>query len=191
MKKQLLILFVFACAMLISAHSYGQFRLGVKAGYNSSSLGGLKDMSNVKEAKSLSGYHAGFFGQFKITIITLQVDAVYSTQGAKWTDSGNAEHTYENNYLNIPVVAKLKLGPIAFLGGVQYGFLIDSAIDGVADDDGRFKNDDFSIPVGVAFNLSRLMLEARYNVGVSNVNNLPDELKNGVIQLSAGFKFGK
>lgn len=191
MKKQLIIITAFACAMLISTHSYSQFRLGVKAGYNSASLGGLKDVANVKEAKSLSGYHAGVFGQFKIAIVTLQVDAVYSAQGAKWTDSSNAEHTYENNYLNIPIVAKLKLGPIAFLGGVQYGFLIDSAIDGVADDSGRFQNDDFSIPVGVAFNLSRLMLEARYNVGVSNVNTLSDELKNGVIQLSVGFKFGK
>jgi hypothetical protein len=194
MKKQLMMISLISCAWLISTHSHGQFKAGFKAGYTLSALAGLSDQAGVKEAKTLSGYHAGLFGQFNLALITLQVDAVYNTQGGKYIDTNDNEHKYENNYLNIPAVAKVNLGPIFVLGGLQYGLVMSSKIDGVKDEDGFFfKKTDMAIPLGIGLNVKKVIVEARYIIGISNVNNISSapEMANTVIQLSAGLKFGK
>lgn len=182
--------------LIFSSTSYGQFSVGFKAGYNLSNMPGLTNQDNVKDVKSLSGYHAGLYGQFKVSIIAIQLDAVYSTQGAIVTDVNNAETKFENNYLNLPVVAKVNLGPIFVLGGLQYGILTSSKINGVKDEDGLFfKKSDLAIPLGLGINVKKVTVEGRYNIGVSNINNLAvnddDNQTNAVFQLSAGLRFGK
>jgi hypothetical protein len=194
-QKRLVALYAVLFVLLFSGTSYSQ-GFGFKAGYNLSNLGGLTNQANVKDAKSLSGYHAGLFGQVKIAIITLQLDAVYSTQGATVIDASNAETKYENNYVNLPLVAKVNLGPIFVLGGLQYGILTSSKINGVKDDNGVFfEKSDLAIPLGVGINIKKVTVEGRYNLGISNVNNLAvsddDNLVNAVFQLSAGLRFGK
>jgi hypothetical protein len=174
--------------------SNAQFRLGIKGGYNGATLAGLKDQQGIKDVKTLSGYHAGLYGELKLSFLSVQAEAIYSAQGAKVVDNTDTEYKVENNYVNIPVVAKVHLGPIFVLGGLQYGILTSSKIAGVKDDSGTFyKKSDMAIPVGVGVEIKKLTLEGRMNIGISNVNNVSDteSLANTVLQLSAGWRFGK
>ena len=194
MKKKILVtsvaVMVLVFAMVVDSHA--QFKFGIKAGYNSATIGGLDNVSNVKELKALGGLHGGVFAQVKIAIISLQLDALYSQQGAKWTDDNNGSHDMKNDYINFPAVAKVNLGPINVMAGLQYGILLSSKIDGDTDPIGIITKSDLSVPVGVGIDIKKLMLEARYNIGISNINNIPgstDTFTNGVLQLSAGIKF--
>jgi len=185
-----MVLAVIGLAAFTSYNSNAQFIKGIKAGYNSAALG-FSNMDGIDEVKARHGFHAGGFAGFKLAIITIQLDAVYSQQGATLT-SGTDELEVKNNYLNIPVVGKINLGPINLQAGLQYGFLISSKLNDVKDEDGFFyKKSDFGIPVGVGVDISKLMLEARYVIGIANINNTSDDdtIANGVLQISAGIKF--
>jgi len=174
--------------------SNAQFRVGIKGGYNGATLAGLADQQGIKDVKTLSGYHAGLYGELKLSFLSIQAEAIYSTQGAQVVNSSDVEYKVENNYVNIPVVAKVHLGPIFVLGGLQYGILTSSKIAGVKDDSGTFyKKSDMAIPVGVGVEIKKLTLEGRMNIGISNVNNVSDTetVGNTVLQLSAGWRFGK
>ncbi|MDZ7645701.1 MAG: porin family protein [Cytophagales bacterium] len=147
--------------------SNAQFRLGFKTGYNGSTIGGLKDQQGIKDVKMLSGYHVGLYAQLKLSIISIQADALYSTQGAKVVSSSDVEYKVENNYVNIPVVAKVHLGPVFLLGGLQYGILTSSKINGVKDDSGFFyTKSDLAIPVGAGVEVKKVTVEARMNIGI-------------------------
>ena len=174
--------------------SNAQFRVGIKGGYNGATLAGLADQQGIKDVKTLSGYHAGLYGELKLSFLSIQAEAIYSAQGAQVVNSSDVEYKVENNYVNIPVVAKVHLGPIFVLGGLQYGILTSSKIAGVKDDSGTFyKKSDMAIPVGVGVEIKKLTLEGRMNIGISNVNNVSDTetVGNTVLQLSAGWRFGK
>ena len=56
-----------------------------------------------------------------------------------------------------------------------------------------FTSGDWSVVLGIGFDISKLMIDVRYNIGVSDISNVSisntDPLKSGVFQLSAGIKF--
>lgn len=69
--------------------------------------------------------------------------------------------------------------------GVQPGFMVDK--DGAGDD---VKTFDFSIPVGLSYEFSHVVLDARYNWGVTKVVDAGDKSpKNSVFQITLGYKF--
>ena len=52
-----------------------------------------------------------------------------------------------------------------------------------------FKSTDVSIPLGVSFERNRFIVDARYNLGVSNIDNVGfSDVKNNVIVLSLGYR---
>ncbi len=58
-----------------------------------------------------------------------------------------------------------------------------------AGENSSVKKFDFSVPVGVSYEFNNLVLEARYNVGLTEVI-ADSKAKNSVFQLSLGYKFG-
>ena len=93
-------------------------------------------------------------------------------------------------YLNIPVLANYYIIPgLAIKAGIQPGFLT-KAKHGDLDIKENCKKLDISIPLGLSYDISDFVIDARYNLGVSNVNDLehsPSQ-KNGVIMLTVGYK---
>ena len=53
-----------------------------------------------------------------------------------------------------------------------------------------FKKFDLSIPLGLSYQFSDFVIDARYNLGLTKVNKDGDSSsKNGVIQITLGYKF--
>lgn len=191
---------------------------GFKGGYNYSSFNG--DVAKDNTLKGLSGFYVGALLELPLgDVISLQPEVIYSRQGAAWEKDynvpilgkGNLKNDLRLDYLNIPVMAKVNLGPLFLQGGVQFGFLVSKPeignyianvrIGSLLDKD-SYNSFDFGVGAGLGFNLNRrLFVEARYTHSLTNVFDPNDNLfktslisndnnfKNAVLSVGLGIKF--
>ena len=112
--------------------------------------------------------------------------AIYSMQGAK------SEGVKMNlDYINIPILANYYITKgLAVKAGIQPAFKVKSEAkaDVVSVDLEGFKSFDFSIPVGLSYEVSDFVIDARYNWGMTKVLEGFDS-KNTVFQFTVGYKF--
>ena len=115
----------------------------------------------------------------------------YSQQG--WKMKGNGvDETYKFDFLNIPLTADFYVAKgLALKTGVQFGFLLSAKVED-ADVKDSCKKFNFSIPVGISYEISDFVLDFRYNIGLKNMNNLDDgnKLRSDLVQFTVGYKFG-
>ena len=191
---------------------------GFKGGYNYSSFNG--DVAKDNTLKGLSGFYVGALLELPLgDVISLQPEVIYSRQGAAWEKDynvpilgkGNLKNDLRLDYLNIPVMAKVNLGPLFLQGGVQFGFLVgkpetSSTVNGLRVteqvDKDAYASFDFGVGAGLGVNLSQhFFVEARYthsltsaldpnnnslkNAHISDDNNF----KNAVLSVGLGVKF--
>ena len=112
--------------------------------------------------------------------------AIYSMQGAK-----SDELKMNLDYINIPILANYYITKgLAVKAGIQPAFKVKSEAkaDVVSVDLEGFKSFDFSIPVGLSYEVSDFVIDARYNWGISKVLEGFDS-KNTVFQFTVGYKF--
>lgn len=99
-------------------------------------------------------------------------------QGAKADDE-----TSKLDYINIPILANVYVTKgLAVKLGIQPAFNVNSKADVDA------KSFDFSIPVGLSYEFSNVVLDARYNWGLTKIFENGDS-KNSVFQITLGYKF--
>ncbi len=112
--------------------------------------------------------------------------AIYSMQGAK------SEGVKLNlDYINIPILANYYITKgLAVKAGIQPAFKVKSEAkaDVVSVDMDGFKSFDLSIPVGLSYEVSDFVIDARYNWGMTKVFEGFDS-KNTVFQFTVGYKF--
>src|SRR5678816_4493096 len=113
------------CTVFITASIFAQqAAIGLKAGLNVSNLSN----STGYDMGSKLGLNGGLLAHIHLNpSLALQPEAVYSSQGAKYTITGT-EHTLSLNYINIPVQLqymfnngfRVQTGPqVGFLAGVK------------------------------------------------------------------------
>lgn len=174
-------------------------------------LGG-KPMEGSRDVKL--GFVAGVEGEYQITpMISVAAGLLYSMQGTRWEDLESQTAYYRAmskdrmvnlSYLNIPIVANFYvLKGFALKAGVQAGFLLDSKgketiydnlenreVETSGDIEG-IKKFDLSIPLGASYEFNNVVIDARYNLGLTKV--CPGEenksSKNSVVQVTVGYKF--
>ena len=199
--KKLRISFVTMLAVLAIQPAFGQaaLSLGLKGGLNFANI----NTSNIGSAyASRTGYHVGAFVLVKFAKFGIQPEIIYSQQGSSVQFSGPNVDT-NLSYLNIPVIAKLYLvGGFNLQVGPQFGFLMSATgpvlSSGGSVTTGDIKSSltgsDISIGIGAGVDLPfGLNFDARYNLGVSDVNNQAGSAaaKNQVFQFSVGYKLIK
>ena len=186
---------------------------GFKGGYNYSSFNG--EVTKDNSPKGLSGFYVGALLELPLgDVISLQPEVIYSRQGAAWEQKNNLGSFKKDlrlDYLNIPVMAKVNLGPLFLQGGVQFGFLVDKPevsytagnrrISQTVDKD-AYASFDFGVGAGLGVNLGQhFFVEARYTHSLTNAldpnnNSLKNahisddnNFKNAVLSLGLGVKF--
>jgi len=193
MKKVLLSAVAVMAFMSVSAQ---ETRFGVKAGANLANFTG-----DVDDLDSKVGFHVGGFAEIKLTDkFAVQPEILFSTQGAKYKESGYEEKT-NLSYLNIPVMAKYYVAEkFSLEAGPQIGFLLSakSKFDGGGESgdvdikDG-LKSIDFGVNFGAGYDFTEnLSVGLRYNLGLSNISDSEEgdgKIKNSVFSLSVGYKF--
>jgi hypothetical protein len=155
--------------------------IGVKAGLNIATL----NISDEDNEESRAGLVLGVtFMKPLRDRVGLQVEALYSQKGAKFSEDG-FEDTIKLDYIEIPVLANFTAGSndrMSFhvLAGPSFAFNtkaeIRSEFDGeeetvdIGDD---VKGADVGFIIGAAVQSGQLIFDARYNFGLMNI--LDDE----------------
>ena len=189
-------MFLAAAMMLVSVATFaqnavGQITIQPKVGLN------IANVTDADDADARIGLAAGAEFEYGVTdMIGVSAGLVYSMQGYKFSE-GNVDTTVKLDYLNVPILANVYVVPgLAVKLGVQPGFKLSSkvkmegsgtSIEGESDDDG-VKGFDLAIPVGVSYQYQNIVLDARYNWGVTKVFDDGDS-KNSVFQITLGYKF--
>ena len=176
---------VMAAMVLSSVGAFAQQAAGTttiqpKVGLNVSTIG-----DNDWKA----GFAAGAELQHQCSDkLGIAAGVLYSVQGYKAKDVKIAGLTAEGGkwnpgYLNIPITLNYYAVPgLAIKAGVQPGFMVNK------DDAEGVKTFDLSIPVGLSYEYQNIVLDARYNIGVTKVADNWDHYNN-VIQITVGYKF--
>lgn len=200
------ILLTVAAVFAMNFMNAQEIKYGAKAGLNISTLTG-----DVEDAKAIAGFHVGGFVEFKVAEkFSIQPELLFSTQGAK-QEFGmyyegfdiDVEDKIKLSYLNVPIMAKYYvIKGLSIEAGPQIGFLLSAkeeakASVGWASESGEvdikdeLKSIDFGFNLGAGYEFTQnIFVQARYNFGLTNIGDDSDvDLKNGVLQLSFGYKF--
>ena len=167
----------------------GHVNLGIKGGVNAYNVHNDNDTKYDTKA----GFHFGLLGHIHFdSQFAIQPEIVFSGQGAKIGDTN-----YNLNYVNVPVLFQYMFdNGFRIQAGPQVGFLITakSKNDNVTTDN---RDDLKSLDFGLSFGASYIFpptgfgIDARYNLGLSNINKDSDvNSTNRGIQLGLFYIFG-
>ena len=175
------------------ATANAQFAFGIKAGANFSNVNG--NGLDGASTSTLTGFNGGVYFMLPVARhLAIQPELVYSGQGFK-TDINDITATQHENYFNVPVLLKFHMAGLFLETGPQFGFLMSAneKVQSVsADDKGNFNSSEVAWVFGVGFKFptTHLSIDARYNLGISNIANNGNNsgsgdntVRNGVFQV--------
>jgi hypothetical protein len=175
-------------AVLVTGAANAQHvNVGIKGGLN---VYNINNDNNAKYDTKLGG-HLGLLGHIHFTRqFALQPEIVYSAQGAKYTIAG-VETKIKLGYINIPVMFQYMFNNgFRLQAGPQLGFLVNAKSENSVtktDIKNNMNTVDFAVGLGIGYihTPSGLGIDARYNIGLSNIN------KNGSVKsYNRGFQLG-
>ena len=184
MKKICLVFF----AVMSGVFAGAQVQFGVKAGLNLTTLTYSGPASTNPAWKT--SFNAGLVVSVPLSSsLYLQPELMYSGQGYEKAVASQSG-IYELGYLNVPVLFRYQHASGFFaVTGPQIGFLLGANADiggHNTDIKDQFQTTDFSWAFGLGYKFSKtgLGIDARYNIGLTNVaKDSPDEtFKNSVFQ---------
>jgi len=128
----------------------------------------------------------------------------YSEQGTRTETLGAlSKITIRTDYLCVPMLANFYVTKgFALKFGLQPGFLLSSTYkeyvraqrinltSRLSDAGIPVKTFDLAFPIGAALVIENLVIEGRYNLGLTNPSDhFPEESRNEVFQITVGYKF--
>ena len=193
MKKVLLMAVALVAALSVKAQ--GEMFLKPMVGAT------LSTFTSADNAKMKFGIVGGAeFGYQLADPFAVTVGALVSMQGSA-ADDTNIYKDVKNTltYLNVPILANYYIIPgLAVKAGIQPGFMLSAKSKGSEKIGGSwvdydhsgtdgYKTFDLSIPLGLSYEISDFVIDARYNLGLTKVGDGGDS-KNSVIMVTLGYK---
>ena len=150
-------------------------------------------MTDFEKTKMKVGFTAGAELEYQVSdIFSLSGGVMYAQEGVKFDTGvdfkiGNKKFEIKDAktnlaYINVPVMANVYVVPgLAVKLGVQPAFAVDKGGT-------KAKGFDLAIPVGLSYEFANVVIDGRYNWGVTKVFDNVDA-KNSVFQVTLGYKF--
>lgn len=161
----------------------------------------LSTMNDYNQIKP--GYAFGMEMEYQLTdMFSLSAALMYSDQGA-WDDESGLKEILDIDFVNLPVMLNCYVVPgLAVKAGVQPAFRtkttvrydgkkydVDWLLDRAGYGDSKMSKFMLSIPVGLSYEYRNVVLDARYNIGVTDILKGEGMMRNHVFQLTLGYKF--
>ena len=198
MKKILMIAAMMIATLSANAQNeVGQITLKPMAGIN------LATMTKTTDSKMRVGLAAGIEGEYGLAEdLGITAGVLYSMQGVKGTTDiagVKVDQTYKLDYINIPILANYYIiKGLAIKAGIQPAFKVsakakfEGSYGGVKaseeeDIDGT-KGFYLSVPFGLSYEISNVVIDARYNLGVTKAIKDVD-CKHSWFTFTLGYKF--
>ena len=186
-------------AFIATTASFAQWSVGSitvqpKIGINGANI------TDADNSDSRIGLVLGGEFEYRVSpIFSLSAGALYSMQGCKGTaedeDGNTGDVSLKLDYINVPILANVYVVKgLAIKLGIQPGFNVrhkaTATVSGVnvTTNLPGVKSVDFSIPVGVSYEINRFVIDGRYNLGVTKLIDGADS-KHSVFQFTFGYKF--
>lgn len=168
----------FAVNVLMAQHA----EFGIKGGVNLANLN-TNDNENLSNRTS---FHIGGLAHLHLSKqFAIQPELLYSGQGAS-SSAGDIKLSY----INIPVIAQYMFGEgFRIETGPQFGLLVGAK---AADTDVKssFTSADLGWAFGVGYKTpSGFGVDARYNLGLTDITDNSSDVKNSVWQLGIFYQF--
>lgn len=177
-------------------NSFSQgIQFGIKAGADINNLTGI-----TFSDKFTFGYHAGAFGQITLSkTLSLQPELYYSeiNQDTAYGFSTilqlkNPVSQIKLGYLNVPLLLNIKPSKsLALQFGAKYGIVTQNNVTAIgANVKDAIKNGDLSAIVGAQFYLANFRVYARYQVGLTDINDIgnKDKWTNQTVHIGVGLR---
>jgi hypothetical protein len=214
MKTRATVLIVAAMLLVSWGTALGQMpmQFGLRAGV---SVAKLKLDPKFVDLDSRTGFAGGGFVLFDMPgIWGIQVEALYVQKGGSTevqvvdlggTTIGTATGSFEVDYFEIPVLAKIGLGqgPVHILAGPAIAFKTTSKLkakdlpanaEDFSEELDFISSTDFGLVLGLGASLptgfGAVVFDGRYTLGLKNINDEDGaSFKNGAFLVSAGVTF--
>lgn len=165
----------------------GHINIGIKGGVN---VFNVHNDNNAKYDPRV-GYNFGLLGHIHFNSeFAFQPEIVYSAQGAKYQIE-NVTTKYNLDYINIPLLLQYMFdNGFRLQAGPQAGFLISAKSkndNNTIDNKNNLKPIDIGVSIGASyiFPPTGFGIDARYNLGLTNIN------KNSTVNsTNRGIQFG-
>lgn len=196
--KLFLLLTAFLIAVGATVPSSAQ--ISIKAGVNIASMSESATIDTYEELEkeSVTGFQGGFaFDLAPASMFSIQPEVLYIQKGGKTTyainDDNKIESRYYYNYLEVPVLAKLKFigedSPVGFylIAGPYAGLALGGKVKttttvlgqaSTSEDEFNFDNEDeddfqrrmdWGVSFGGGITFRSVYLDLRYNLGINNI----------------------
>lgn len=189
--KRISLLTMFVVASLMG-NAQG-FSFGPKVGANITGISGLQFKKGFE-----FGYHIGGFAEVMLSEkIGIQTEVLWSQTSL--TTSSSLSDLYSTslpeltkinlNYISIPLLLNIRPTKfITFQVGPQFGILQDKKNSVATNVQSAFKSGDFSMLAGVQLKVLAFRIYGRYAIGLTNINEIPnqDAWKSRTLQLGIG-----
>ena len=213
MKKLLIVLSLFFLSMTVQAQVESYWRIYPKLGFTLAKFPNDKFYSGDKELSEYTArYKQGMTGGLEVAyergVVTFMAGLMYANRGGLIEKVSGIQYTL--HYLEIPLMTGYEiLEGLKIKAGIQPGFLLkakfmQSKITSEKQKDGQtkviateetdsdasdlFKKFDFSIPVGISYEFSNVVIDARYVFGVTQNSDLI-KARNGGFTFTVGYGF--
>ena len=189
MKKFFLVVVASVCTAIATQAQHPHW--GIKGGINVANI----DVQHGSDPGSRVGIHLGGLAHIHLSEhFALQPELMYSSQGAE-RSTNNANYKTKLHYVNLPVLLQFMTGSgFRLQTGPQLGVLMSAKYkvnDTETDIDDSYKTPDFAWTFGASYVTRKgLGFDARYNHGISNINDAPgNKYKNRVFQFGLFYQF--
>lgn len=176
------------------------FRIGAKGGVNINKITGQSYKSGFNY-----NYLLGAFMQFNFSktfglqpeINFVQSSSEFSNDASTVYDDlfyNGSQRKAKLNYLKVPLLLNINVGPskrVKLQLGPQVGGLLKQSVDSLKNNVDIFKKGDWSAVGGLWIQIPFINLGARYEIGLTNLNNIDnsEKWKSQAFTIFAGFTF--
>lgn len=189
--KQLTFLFVFSVFFFTLNAQQNTPVFGVKAGLN---LSDIHDDNQIlpggDEFTTANYYHFGvFFNHFFTDNFGLGAELLYNQKGAQnnteINSPQNEDYKLRFDYFSLPLLLKYRLGNFVVEAGPEFSYRYNMALESDSNVNEEFLDliwtEDFDIGalLGISYQIKRLNVGLRYNLGLGKLSNITYTDPNG------------
>ena len=173
------------------------FRVGAKGGINVNKIQGQSYNSGFNYNYLLGGFMQFNFGRLGIQpeVNFVQSSSEFSKDANNVYNDlfyGGSQKKAKLNYIKVPLLLNINVGEskhVKLQVGPQFGGLLKQSVDSLKNDNNLFKTSDLSAVGGIWIQIPFINLGARYELGLSNVNDIDNKEKwrSQAFTIFAGF----
>jgi opacity protein-like surface antigen len=172
------------------------FTIGPKFGVSNTTLSIKDNVGEYESGDAKYSYHGGIFARIKITGFYIQPEIYFNSVKGEYVDPNRAPDdqnvTFNRNKIDLPILFGWKMGPLRINAGPVASFNLDNEVPNNTNSAvSEYKNSVFAYQAGIGVDISKLIIDLRYEGNLSNqavLGNNEGNVRVNQIMLSVGYK---